>query len=138
MSQSGESQEQGNWRSPRSSLEWITFGLASLVLAGVVGLVGFVWATKSQSPPIVSVTSKATLQDANGQFYVPFEVANQGGETATSVQVMAELQIGDRLETAEQQIDFLAEGEVQEGAFVFSQDPEQGVLTIRVASYTLP
>jgi uncharacterized protein (TIGR02588 family) len=82
--------------------------------------------------------AKETLQDANGQFYVPFEVTNQGGETALSVQVMAELQIGDRLETAEQQIDFLAEGEVQEGAFVFSQDPQQGALTLRVASYSLP
>lgn len=123
---------------PRSSLEWVTFSIASVVLAGVVGLVGFVWVTKSAEPPIVTITAKEPLQDANGQFYLPFEVINTGGETATSVQVMAELQIGDQVEVGDQQIDFLSVGETEEGAFVFSQNPEQGTLTLRVASYALP
>jgi uncharacterized protein (TIGR02588 family) len=41
-------------------------------------------------------------------------------------------------ESGEQQIDFLASGEKEEGAFVFSRDPRQGELVMRVASYKLP
>jgi uncharacterized protein (TIGR02588 family) len=71
--------------------------------------------------------------------FIFFEVMNQGGETAESVQITAELKIdGEVAETGEQQIDFLSSGEQEEGAFVFTQDPRHGELIIRVASYKLP
>jgi uncharacterized protein (TIGR02588 family) len=53
--------------------------------------------------------------------------------------VIAELSINGKVEEdGEQQIDFLASGETEEGAFVFSRDPRQGELVVRVASYKLP
>jgi uncharacterized protein (TIGR02588 family) len=53
--------------------------------------------------------------------------------------VIAELRInGEVEESGEQQIDFLASGEMEEGAFVFSRDPRKGELVVRVASYKLP
>jgi uncharacterized protein (TIGR02588 family) len=88
---------------------------------------------------VLSITRQSDIREAPGQFYVPFSVTNSGGETAESVQVMAELRINGEVEEAgEQQIDFLASGEKEEGAFVFSRDPRQGELVIRVASYKLP
>lgn len=54
-------------------------------------------------------------------YYVPFEVVNTGGNTAESVQIMAELLIDGKItETGEQQIDFLSSGKSEEGAFIFS------------------
>ena len=38
----------------------------------------------------------------------------------------------------EQQIDFLAGGEAEEGVFLFSRNPQNGELSLRVASYQKP
>ncbi len=123
----------------RSPAEWITFMIALFILAGVVGLVLHEWRTTDDKPPVLSVTRPSEIRQAPGQFYVPFEVSNSGGETVESVQVIAELRVnGEVEESGEQQIDFLSSGEKQEGAFVFSRDPKQGELVVRVGSYKLP
>jgi uncharacterized protein (TIGR02588 family) len=124
---------------PRSPAEWTTFSIALIILATIVGLVIYEWLTQKHRPPVLSVTSSSEVRQVPGQFYVPFEIKNSGGETAESVQVIAELRInGEVEESGEQQIDFLASGETEEGAFVFSRDPRQGELSMRVASYKLP
>jgi uncharacterized protein (TIGR02588 family) len=123
----------------RTPAEWISFCFASLILAVIVSLVGYTWLNDKDEPPVLSLSTKQTIREANGQFYVPFEVVNSGGETAESVQIMAELEInGEVSETGQQQIDFLSRGEKEEGAFIFNRDPRQGKLTVRVASYKLP
>ncbi|AFZ24271.1 TIGR02588 family protein [Cylindrospermum stagnale PCC 7417] len=123
----------------RSLAEWITFGIALSILAVVISLVGYMWLNEKNQPPILSVHKKQIIREIDGNFYVPFEIVNTGGETAESVQIIAELQIADKVvETGEQQIDFLSDGEKEEGAFIFSQNPRQGLLTVRVASYKLP
>lgn len=128
-----------NYQEERSMAEWVTFSIASFILAIIVGLVGYTWLTDKNQPPIVSVSNKQTIRESDGKFYVPFEVVNTGGDTAESVQIIAELEVdGEVKETGEQQIDFLSRGETEEGAFIFSQNPNQGKLTIRVASYKLP
>ncbi|HAA26407.1 MAG TPA: TIGR02588 family protein [Cyanobacteria bacterium UBA8553] len=124
---------------PRSAAEWTTFSIALLILAAIVGLVIYKWMTQKNQPPVLSITRSSEVREAPGQFYVPFSVKNTGGETAESVQVIAELRInGEVEETGEQQIDFLASGETEEGAFVFSRDPRTVELSIRVASYKSP
>jgi uncharacterized protein (TIGR02588 family) len=123
----------------RSLAEWITFGIALSILAVVISLVGYMWLNEKNQPPILSVQKKQMIREVDGKFYVPFEIVNTGGETAESVQIIAELQIADKVvETGEQQIDFLSDGEKEEGAFIFSQNPRYGQLTVRVASYKLP
>lgn len=123
----------------RSLAEWVTFSAATLILTGIVGLVCYTWVNDKHEPPILSVTNKEKIREVNGQFYVPFEIINTGGETAESVQIMAELKINNQIaETGEQQIDFLSRSEKEEGAFVFSTDPRKGQLTLRVASYKSP
>ncbi len=131
----GKKQQQQPKRTPA---ERVTFGAASFLLAVVVSLVGYTWLNEKHQPPVLSVSNK-TIREVNGQFYVPFEVVNTGGETAESIQIMAELQMnGDVEETGDLQIDFLSSGEKEEGAFIFRSDPRQGQLTIRVAGYKLP
>jgi uncharacterized protein (TIGR02588 family) len=124
---------------PRSPAEWTSFSIALLMVAVIVGLVIYKWLTQKNQPPIISISHSSEIREAPGQFYVPFEIENMGGETAESVQVIAELRInGDVEESGEQQIDFLASGEKEEGAFVFSRDPRKGKLVVRIASYKLP
>jgi uncharacterized protein (TIGR02588 family) len=123
----------------RSIAEWVTFSISSLILAIIVSLVGYTWLNEKDQPPILSINKKQTIREIDGQFYVPFEVVNSGGDTAESVQIMAELLINGKVtETGEQQIDFLSSGETEEGAFIFSQNPRQGQLNLRVGSYKLP
>jgi uncharacterized protein (TIGR02588 family) len=125
-------------RSQAIPAEWITFAIASLIVAVLVGLVVFSWLIQAEQPPVIVIQPSSDIRVESGQFYVPFTVTNTGGATAEAVQVIGELRLDDRLETGEQQIDFLSKGEQEEGAFVFSRDPRQGDLRLRVASYKLP
>lgn len=125
-------------RGDRSPAEWVTFAIASAILLGVVGLVLFDWLGTSDIPPQLSVT-QGNIRTAGEQFYVPFTVENTGGETAQSVQIIAELMVnGETVEDGEQQIEFLSGGETEDGEFIFTEDPASGELTLRVASYTAP
>ncbi len=124
----------------RTTAEWVTFSIASSILVAVVGLVSFTWIKQpAQKPPVLLVKSNKPLRKLNGQYYVPFEVVNRGGQTAASVQVKAELRINGKVEeTGEQQIEFLSRRERETGAFIFSQNPKEGELILRVASYKSP
>ncbi|RAM53152.1 MAG: TIGR02588 family protein [Hapalosiphonaceae cyanobacterium JJU2] len=123
----------------RSAAEWVTLSISLFILAVIVSLVAYIWINEKDQPPVLSVSNKQKIWEADGQFYVPFEIINTGGETAESVQLIAELEIqGKVTQTGEQQIDFLSRGEKEEGAFVFNQDPRKGQLTIRVGSYKSP
>lgn len=131
--------ESNEEQSKRTPAEWATFAIASFILATIIGLVVYSWLTKKQEPPIISVTRNTPIRFEKGQFYVPFAVTNTGGETAESVQVIAELREGGEvLESGDQHIDFLSSGETEEGAFIFSRDPRQGELIVRSSSYQLP
>ena len=122
----------------RSFAEWVTFGVAALILVTIASLVIYDWIATPPSPPIISLAQSGEIREVDGQFYVPFTIKNTGGDTAESVQVLAELRIGDEVEMGEQQIDFLAGDEMAEGAFVFSRNPQEGELVLRVASYKMP
>jgi uncharacterized protein (TIGR02588 family) len=123
----------------RISAESITFVVASLVVMILVGLVVYAWLTRVDQPPTIAVTSTTEIRQAQGQYYVPFTVKNVGGGTAGAVQIIGELRINGRVEEAgEQEIDFLSKGEQEEGAFVFSRNPREGEVIVRVASYKLP
>jgi uncharacterized protein (TIGR02588 family) len=130
---------QGKNNAGRSPAEWVTFGIAAAVLSTVIGLVLYVWLGQQRQPPILSVTYKKAIRQADTQFYVPFIIKNKGGETVESVRIFAELEINsDTKEQGEQEIDFLSGGEEQEGAFIFSKNPKSGKLNLRVTSYKLP
>jgi uncharacterized protein (TIGR02588 family) len=123
----------------RITTEQVTFTIACLILAVIVSLVLLGWITERNLPPILSVQPQiGEVRSVEGQFYVPYQVTNTGGTTAESVQVVGELSINGETESGDQTIDFLSKNEVEEGAFVFSRDPRQGELSVRVSSYKLP
>jgi uncharacterized protein (TIGR02588 family) len=123
----------------RSPAEWVTFGISLLVLLSIVVLVFYSWFKVGERPPAFVLERSDEVRQVEGKFYVPFTLTNSGGETADTVQVIAELRInGEVEETGEQQFDFLAGGEAEEGEFVFSHNPQDGELILRVASYQKP
>ncbi|MGB3207929.1 MAG: TIGR02588 family protein [Crinalium sp.] len=139
MNQDHQSRKSETSKPERSLAEWVTFASATFILILIVGLVVYNWFTQEDQPPVLSVTRNGEIRQVKGQYYVPFTVTNVGGDTAESVQIIAELrQNGQAEETGEQQIDFLSSGETAEGAFIFSTNPSEGELNVRVASYKLP
>ncbi|MEG4811595.1 TIGR02588 family protein [Microcoleus sp. F8-D3] len=138
MSESNNEQ-QNEQQKKRTPAEWVAFAIACSILSILIGLVLYNWVTKKEEPPVISVTRNTPVRETQRQFYVPFAVTNTGGETAESVQIIAELRVnGEVVESGDQQIDFLSSGETQEGAFIFSRDPRQGELIVRSSSYKLP
>lgn len=106
---------------------------------GLFFLICYTWATGDNNLPILSIVTESNIRQVKQHYYVPFIVENKGGETAESVEIIANLAVGDNIvETGRQQIDFLSRKERQLGEFVFTHDPQQGRLNIRVASYKLP
>ena len=123
----------------RSFAEWLSFSIAIVIVTTIVALVLYRWQTQEKQPPLLSLNRQGEVRQAEGQFYVPFTVVNRGGETVEAVQVVGELLIDGQVEeTGEQQIDFLSSQETESGAFIFSRNPQEGQLIIRVASYKLP
>jgi uncharacterized protein (TIGR02588 family) len=124
--------------SRRSLAETVSFGISLSIVSIIIALICYTWITGDTNPPILAVTTTETRQ-VDQHYYVPFTVTNWGGETAESVEVVADLALpGGETETGMQQIDFLSRQEKRSGEFIFSQNPQQGELTVRVASYRLP
>jgi uncharacterized protein (TIGR02588 family) len=124
---------------PRNAAEWVTFSIASVIVSAIAGLVIYSWATEHDQPPVLKISRSEPIRRENQQYYVPFEIVNTGGETAESVQIVAELKRNGQIEeTGDLQIDFLARHEKEKGAFVFTQDPQAGELILRIGSYKVP
>ncbi|MEO1401959.1 MAG: TIGR02588 family protein [Cyanobacteria bacterium J06635_1] len=122
----------------RSVAEWLTLAISTAILIGLVGLVLYDWQINQNRPPLFQIEF-ASAQAIENHYYVPFVIKNTGGQVARTVQVSAELRLDDAPdETGAQDIDFLSANERKRGSFVFDHDPNQGQLTVRVASFRLP
>ncbi|MBE9043223.1 TIGR02588 family protein [Pleurocapsales cyanobacterium LEGE 10410] len=125
-----------SWR--RSLAEKVSFSISLSIVGIIVTLICYSWISGNSNPPILSI-SQFNVRQVNSQYYVPFTVINNGGETAASVEIVAKLTLSPQIvETGRQQLDFLSRKEERSGEFIFSHDPNQGELAIRVASYRLP
>jgi len=123
----------------RTPAEWVTFGFACMILLTLVGLILVDWSLSQNRPPVLQVHTSGPIRVVEDQYYVPFTVSNRGGAIAESIQVVADLMVeGKPVESGDQTIDSLSGGEKRQGSFVFSFNPNQGELVLRVASYRLP
>lgn len=124
----------------RPAAEWITLGLSIAVVALVVGLASWLYLRSDDEPPIIVVeTMLDDVRQADGDWYLPIEIRNEGDRTVANAIVQGELDTGDGdPQVAEITITYLAEGERTGATFVFADSPSSGTLTIRVTSYTDP
>lgn len=122
----------------RSPAERVSLGISLFIVGLIIVLICYTWITGDNNPPVLSV-SKSQVRQVEGQYYVPFTVTNAGGKTAESVEIVAQLLWKNEItEIGRQEVDFLSRQENRSGEFIFSKNPQQGELTIRVASYKLP
>lgn len=123
---------------PRSIAEIVSFWTASAILLILLMGVGYLWVRdRNPDPPALQVSSR--VEARQGRYYVPFTLTNVGGQTATTVQVIAELRVdGELVEWGDQIIDFLSSEEKATGSFIFIRNPSAGELTVRVSGYSEP
>ena len=138
MQKKSKRQSRRGWQG-KSMAERVSFGVSLSIVGIVVALICFAWITGDTNPPILAIATESKIREISQQYYVPFTVSNSGGETAESVEVTASLWLNNKLaETGRQEIDFLSRQEKRSGEFIFTRNPQQGKLIIRVASYKLP
>lgn len=119
----------------RTPVEWITLGVAFLLLATVVGIVVWLLFTGSSEPARFTIERGATRIEEQ-LFYLPITVTNDGDETASQVQLAGTLVVNDQEETADTTFDFVPGHSQAEAVLIFSADP--GAADVRVVSYQIP
>ena len=124
-------------REDRTGAEWTTFGVSCLILLVLVALiVGQMSRSATDAAPIAR--QKGPVRVIGKQYFVDVEVTNEGDVTASNVQVTATLVVDGASATADQTIDFLAGGEVEDLVFVFADAPSDGELDVVVGSFGVP
>lgn len=121
----------------RSVAEWASFAASCVVLAIVVALLTLEMRGAEAPAAPVAEWAGAPIEQPDG-FHVPVEVRNDGDQAAADVQVIATLTIDGEDTEGELTVDFLAGGATDELVFVFPEDPGDGELELRVASFSSP
>lgn len=117
-------------------LEWIVAGLGLLIVGSTLSLMVYEAVAGDHSPP--DVTFSVTSITKVGQGYrVDFTAYNQGGKTASEVQVEGKVS-GPDAETAEGTFDFIPPHSSRRGGLFFENDPAGGKLGFRTISYREP
>lgn len=123
----------------RTSAEWISFGVASALIAALAGLLVWDMIVNTRADPPAFRVETDTPRTERGAHYVDVTVENVGDEAAENVQVMAELSMGDTVAAeSDQVIDILSGGASTDLTFVFESDPRAGELIVRVSGHEVP
>jgi uncharacterized protein (TIGR02588 family) len=115
----------------RNRTEWLSLGFSLTLLAGVVGAVITLWLKPSLRPAEFTV-EPGQVRAAQGHYYLPITIKNEGD--ATAAQVTVEGSLADERPTTT--FDFVPARSDAEGVLIFSQNPSGA--TVRVVSYQKP
>jgi len=131
--QSNKPHQETSW------LEWVMFGLGSVLLLGTLGLLIYEALKFKDEPPSISVVVDS-VDPRQGEHGVPLTVRNTGGETAAAV----EIQVTAYFRDGEQKqghitFDFVPAHASAKGWVTFERPPEEAdSLRARVLGYRLP
>ncbi|HEX8177678.1 MAG TPA: hypothetical protein VF543_21495 [Pyrinomonadaceae bacterium] len=120
---------------PRTSAEWVSLIISTLLLAAVVGMVLALWFNSSNAPARFRV-ERGTPRNEAGQFYLPIKVTNEGDTTGAQVTIEGKLKVNEKDETASTTFDFIPARSTAEGILIFVAEP--GSAEVRVVSYQQP
>ncbi|MGG6296981.1 hypothetical protein ACQ4M4_21505 [Leptolyngbya sp. AN02str] len=119
----------------RNQAEWVSLGVSTLLLTGVIAAVTSLWLQPSLKPPTFSI-EQGEIREEAGTYYVPITITNQGDGTAAEVTVEGSVGSGNQEEIANTTFDFVPAQSDVEGVLMFNQDPSDA--DIRVVSYQKP
>lgn len=100
-------------------LEWSVFAVGLVLTLSILGYLIYLGLNRGEQPPVFKVTVGPPQKVPDG-YQVRVDVYNQGDITAQSVQVEVE----NKGEKSEFQIDFVPEHSSAKGWVVFPQQPE--------------
>jgi uncharacterized protein (TIGR02588 family) len=133
-----EESRRGEARRPVPVAEWIVAALGAVLVAGTIGYLVWLAASRDETPPDVHVVADGVVALRDG-WLVKFRAANVGGQAAAEVLVEGELAgEGGPLETSEATIDYLPPGSEREGGLFFGRDPRRHELRLRAKGYVNP
>jgi uncharacterized protein (TIGR02588 family) len=127
-----EKKQPANKSEPRTTAEWVSLGIALLLLAGLIGTVIFLWQQFDNAPSSFEI-QRAAIYDEGGQFYLPITVINRGNLAAQQVTVQGTLAVSDTEEISEITFDFIPPQAQASGVLIFTHEPQQA--EIRVISF---
>lgn len=119
-------------------IEWITGVVSALLVAGLLGWIGYEALTADRRPPDLTIRAERVERVGNG-FRVAFEIENHAATTAAAVVVRGDLlDNGETIESVELTFDYVPAQSRSAGAIIFSHDPDGREMRVRAAGYTEP
>ncbi|AOF88289.1 TIGR02588 family protein [Sinorhizobium sp. RAC02] len=132
--------EQGRHRERHDPhwIEWLTGIVSALLVAGLLGWIGWEAFTREATPPDLTIAVLTTEKTGAG-YRVAFDIRNAATTTAASVTVIGRLMDGDRVvEENHVVFDYVAAESKATGAILFRNAPMGRTVDIRAAGYTDP
>ena len=120
---------------PRTRAEWVSLGIALLLLAVVVGAVIALWLSPNDDPPRFSI-EHGEVRQFNDRFHLVVRVRNDGDQTASEVTVEGRLPEGTPAEVARTTFDFVPGRSTVEGVLIFGR-PSAGA-AVYITSFQKP
>ncbi|MGG6241978.1 hypothetical protein ACQ4N7_25445 [Nodosilinea sp. AN01ver1] len=119
----------------RNPAEWFSLAISLTLLSAVIATVASLWLKPSLKPAEFTV-EPGKVRTANGNYYLPVTIRNEGDATAAEVTLEGTLNTTSPEEVATTTFDFVPARSDAEGVLIFSQEPSAA--TVRVVSYQEP
>jgi uncharacterized protein (TIGR02588 family) len=113
--------------------------LGALLVAAVLGYLGWRLATEVDGPPVLRLQAGASRPNGSGHL-VGFEAFNEGATTATALEVVGRLERDDGavVEESRATVDYLPPESSRQGGLFFARDPTAFNLVLRPGGYADP
>jgi uncharacterized protein (TIGR02588 family) len=119
-------------------VEWVSAAIGLAITGVMFGFLALEAAQQDGVPPLLNVVPVSLVQ-APGQYVVEFEVRNDSATTGAAVQVEGTLkQGGSDVETSTASLSYVPGESSQRGGLVFTRDPRDYRLDLRVTGYERP
>ncbi|MGX1099418.1 hypothetical protein [Amorphus sp. MBR-141] len=119
-------------------LHWIAAGFGAVVFLGVIAILVGYGVSEGGTPPVIVVHSAPPMRVAEG-YSVVVTVENIGGSTAAEIEIEGRAGNGSAEGTmARARLDYLPPGSSREATLMFTHDPMEGDLRVRVLGYRAP
>ena len=119
-------------------MEWVTGLVSALLIATLIGYVGWNALTEELKPPEFAIEATG-MERVTGGYRITFDIENRANSTAAAVIVRGELLQGEEsVETVDVTFDYVPGESQSSGAILFTTDPGSARLTLRAVGYTDP
>ena len=122
-----------------SLLEWLSGAVGALLAIFMLGFTTYEALDEStKRPPLLQVEAVSAAK-AGGSYIIEVQVSNRSGQTAAAVEVEGELSLdGQSVETSSATLSYVPGDSERTAGLVFTHDPRNHELRLRVTGYEQP